>query len=94
MIANRSTDTVYPHDPATGGSHRNNRICASCGAVADSSDDDRTPTGEILLNAACGVLLIALLYSAVYFLGERLHDRTLHLLHHWEWHEPLDDWNI
>jgi hypothetical protein len=68
------------------------RRCEHCGSELEVQH--RTSSIEILVNAACVVALLAVLFPAIWIGQEWLSCRVHHYLEHPVWHEPLDDWNL
>jgi len=69
--------------------------CVHCGASMGVYRVERLHAGEIALNVVCGVLLIAIFVSVIYFFNAWSEHAFQHLFdHRWVWHEPLNDWNL
>jgi hypothetical protein len=57
--------------------------------------DEGASVREIVLNAICLFLLVAILAPVVGYLAERWFERFLdHPQWHPQWREPLDDWTV
>lgn len=91
-------DTKAATSIPTGQDSSGKLCCVHCGTRIGISKLDHFSAGEIALNIVCGVVLVAVLVSAGYFINSlseyaanHLFD---HLFHHWVWDEPLDSWNL
>jgi hypothetical protein len=102
-MQSRTICTVPPSNPdidvgsssAVDQVQREGSRCVHCGASAGVYRVERLHAGEIALNFVCGVLLIAIFVSAIYFFNSWSEHVFQHLFdHRWVWHEPLNDWNL
>jgi hypothetical protein len=67
-----------------------NERCRLCGRVENVA---RRSTREVLLNAVCAIVLLAILVPAFWFSEEWLERAGQRAVDHMFWREPIESWN-